>query len=79
MNPAGIIIVIASTYPFGESCGSIAGSGCSLKLMQLCPASVSVLFKPFLGLGGDGVMTLNVFGYSISFHKQQYAQETYVG
>ena len=79
MNPAGTILVTTLTYPFGESCGSIAGSGCLFKLVQLCPASASVLCRPLHGLGGDGVTILNVIAYSISCQKQQQcAQETYV-
>ena len=77
MTPAGTILVTTLTYPFGESCGSIPGSGCSFKLVQLCPTSV--LCKPLHGLGGDGVMMLNAIAYSVSCQKQQQcAQETYV-
>ena len=52
MNPAGTILVTALTYHFGDPCSSIAGSGCLLKLVQLCPAHASVLCKPLHSLGG---------------------------
>ena len=79
MNPAGTILVTALTYLFGESCSSIASSGCSFVLVRLCSASVSILCKLLHGLGGDGVMILNAIAYIISYQKQQQcAQETYV-
>ena len=75
LTPAGTILVIALTYPFGESWGSIISFGCSFKLVQLCPASISILCKPLHGLGGDGLTILNVIltaiSYSTSCRKQQ--------
>ena len=59
LTPAGHILVTTLTYPFGESCGSIVGSGCLFKLVQLRPIFASILCKPLQGLGGDGVIMLN--------------------